>query len=413
MKPLFHRVHQLNSVLPALLLFVIPVSTALTNVVLGLWIFFWMLDNGAGRFRDWLRILRANPVALMGGAVFLMHLLGVFYTSGENEKIVESLSDGVRFLVISMVMVSITDDKVRPTCLYAFLTAMAVVLILSCLLWLGILPAMIPVKGDAPNCVIFHDHIKHNIFMSFTAFAAGLLARNPEAGFLPRTLWAIFSLTALCNVLFMVAGRTGHVIVVVLLVYYFLTWDRAKSLVAGALLLILLGTFSWIYPSNPFFSRARLAVEEVEKWQYTEPADRTSSAGLRMEWMVNSLKLIKENPFFGTGTGSFEAEHTRLISQTQMTRTDNPHNEYLMTAVQFGITGLLVLLGFFFIQWRYAGSFQDPLPRTMARGFVLLMLTACLTASPLQDSAEGWFFVFMTALLFSISTKSVAVSAKG
>ncbi len=117
-----------------------------------------------------------------------MHLLGVFYTSGENEKIVESLSDGVRFLVISMVMVSITDDKVRPTCLYAFLTAMAVVLILSCLLWLGILPAMIPVKGDAANCVIFHDHIKHNIFMSFTAFAAGLLARNPEAGFLPRTL---------------------------------------------------------------------------------------------------------------------------------------------------------------------------------------------------------------------------------
>jgi hypothetical protein len=41
------------------------------------------------------------------------------------------------------------------------------------------------------------------------------------------------------------------------------------------------------------------------------------------------------------------------------------------------------------------------------------MLTACLTTSPLQDSAEGWFFVFMTALLFSISTKSVAVSAKG
>jgi O-antigen ligase len=113
------------------------------------------------------------------------------------------------------------------------------------------------------------------------------------------------------------------------------------------------------------------------------------------------LKLIRENPFIGTGTGSFEAVYSRWVSHTQMIPTDNPHNEYLMISVQFGIAGLLLLLGFFAIQWRHAGFFQEPVPRTMARGFVLLMLVACLTASPLQDSAEGWFFVFMSALLFT------------
>lgn len=403
MKPFFQHMHQINKYLPALFIFVIPVSTALTNVVLGLLMLCWILENGSDRFRTWLRILRSNPVAQMGAAVFMMHVAGLFYTEGETEKIIESLSDGARFLFISMMMVYFESEETRPAFLYAFLSAMGLVLVLSCLLWLGILPDMIPVKGDAANCVIFHDHIKQNIFMAFAAFAAGLLARQPQINLICRAAWAIFSLTALCNVLFMVAGRTGHVVAAVLLMYYLLTWDRAKSLVAGVLVLLLLGTFAWIYPSNPLFKRARIAMEEVKEWQVAAPADITSSSGLRLEWMVNSLKLIRVNPFIGTGTGSFEAVYSRQVSQTQMLPTDNPHNEYLMISVQFGIAGLLLLLGFFAIQWRHAGFFHGPVPRTMARGFVLLMLVACLTASPLQDSAEGWFFVFMSALLFTES----------
>jgi hypothetical protein len=48
----------------------------------------------------------------------------------------------------------------------------------------------------------------------------------------------------------------------------------------------------------------------------------------------------------------------------------------------------------------------------MARGFVLLMLVSCMTASPLQDNAEGWFFVFMTGLLFAGVNNSRTAEAK-
>lgn len=401
MKPFFQYVHQINRYLPALFIFVIPVSTALTNVVLGVLILFWILDNGADRFRSWLQILRSNPVALMGVMVFFMHMIGLIYTDGGKEKIFESLSDGARFLFISMMIVYFKTEKSRLRFLYTFMSVMAVVLVLSWLLWLDILPGFIPVKGDADNCVVFHDHIKHNIFMVFAAFLAGVLARKPGVGRMQQGMWAIFSMAALFNVLFMVAGRTGHVIAMVLLVYYFLTWNRSRSLVAGMLVLLLLGTFAWIHPSNPLFSRARTAIEEVKEWHYAEPADITSSSGLRLEWMVSSLKMIQENPLIGTGTGSFQASYDRFITGTSITRTDNPHNEYLMTTVQFGLVGLLVLLAFFAVQWRHAGSFQDLFQCSMARGFVLLMMTACLTTSPLQDSAEGWFFVFMSALFFT------------
>ncbi len=403
MRPLFQRVYPINRFLPVLLIFVIPLSTALTNIVLGLLFLCWILVNGSDRFRTWLEVFGSNPVALMGAAVFLMHLLGMVYTTGETAKIGESLSDGARFLFISLMMVYFKDDTIRRAFLSAFMAAMGMVLVLSFLLCLDLLPELIPVWGDSENCVIFHDHIKQNIFMAFAAFLAGLQVRQPGIGWVSKSFWMIFSLAALANVLFMVAGRTGHVIVVVLLAYYLMTWNRARSLVAGGVLLLLLGTFALINPANPLFKRAEMVMEEVKEWQIDEPADITSSSGLRLEWMVNSLKLIRQHPFIGTGTGSFEAVYGRLVSDTRMIPTDNPHNEYLMTTVQFGLVGLLVLFGFFAVQWHHSGSFQDPVQARAARGLVLLMLVSCLTASPLQDSAEGWFFVVMSALLFTES----------
>ncbi|MCF8093604.1 MAG: O-antigen ligase family protein [Desulfotignum sp.] len=401
MTPIFQHLHSANKYLLVLFGFCIPVSTALTNVVLGLLVLCWLLDNGADRFVRWGRVLKSNPVAMMGIVVFSMHVIGLFYTDGDKEKIIESLSDGAKFLFIGMVMVYFADEKFYPAFLFSFIFAMCIILLLSCLLWLNVLPDFISVKGKPSNCVIFHDHIKQNIFMAFTAFAAAVQARKPGTGPVLKWLWAGFSLLAMFNVLFMVEGRTGHVIVMVLAVYYFLTWDRAKSLVAGALILVLFSTFAWINPSNPLLSRAQTVIDEVKEWDYEKPAHRKSSSGLRLEWVFNSLKIIEQNPVFGTGTGSFKTIYKAFVRNTGRQITDNPHNEYLMTTVQFGLAGLLVLLGFFAVQWRQAGFSKDRRQILMTRGFVLLMLVACMTASPLQDNAEGWFFVYMSGLFFA------------
>ncbi|WP_024335010.1 O-antigen ligase family protein [Desulfotignum balticum] len=407
MKPYFQHLHSANKYLLVLFGFCIPVSTALTNVVLGLVVLVWLLDNGADRFARWGRILKSNPVAMMGLAVFLMHVIGLFYSDGDKEKIIESLSDGAKFLFIGMVMVYFTDKKFHPAFLLSFISAMGLILLLSSLLWVGLLPDFISVKGDASNCVVFHDHIKQNIFMAFAAFVAAIKARNSGTGPVLKWLWAGFSLLAMFNVLFLVGGRTGHVILVVLALYYFLTWDRSKSLIAGVLIVVLFGTFAWYNPSNLLFVRAQEVIEEVRKREY----DSYSSSGLRLEWFFNSLNIIKQNPVVGSGTGSFKTIYDRFVEKTEMKPTDNPHNEYLMTAVQFGLAGLLVLLGFFAVQWRQTVFFEDRGQKLMARGFVLLMLIACMTASPLQDNAEGWFFVFMSGLFFAGCHTNEAASA--
>jgi O-antigen ligase len=385
-----------------LLGFSIPVSTAVTSIVLGLFVLCWFLDNGADRFARWGRILKSNPVAFMGLVIFLMHVIGLAYTDGEKEKIIESLSDGAKFLCIGMVMAYFADQKFHSAFLLSFIFSMGLVLLLSCLLWLGLLPDFIPVKGTAHNSVVFHDYIKQNGFMAFAAFVAAVQARSPETGTVKKWLWAGFSLLALFNVLFMVGGRTGHVIVIVLAVYYFLTWDWTKSLAALTLIVVVFGTFAWTHPSNLLFSRARAVIIETKKWANQKPGDhQLTSIGLRLDWYLDSVKMIRQNPVFGTGTGSFKTTHGRFVENTGKKPTENPHNEYLMTGVQFGLVGLLMLLGFFAVQWRQTVFFRDRRQKLMARGLVLLMLIACLTTSPLQDNAEGWFFVFMSGFLFA------------
>lgn len=391
----------INKWLLVLMGFVIPLSTAATNVVLGLVLLFWILDNIPDRFQRWVSVLKTNPVAFMGLVFFLIHVAGLLYTGGEMERIFESLMDGARFLFISLAMIYFRDKQYHSRLLFAFSLAMGITLLLSCLLWMDRLPGFIPVKGNPMDSNIFLNHIAQNLFMAYMAFLAALRARDAGSKYGQRILWAVFSLLALVNVLFMVGGMTGHLVAGVLFLYFFLSWDRNKSLIAAGSLLFILAGFAWMNPSNSIFLRTQGMIEEIKAWEYGKKASGQSSSGLRLEFYTNTVKIIKENPVWGTGTGGFENAYRQLTEKTGMNPTDNPHNEYLMTTAQFGFAGLAALLGFFLAQWRSAGFFQDNTQILMARGFTLTILFAAMVSSPLQDNAEGWFFALMSAHLFA------------
>jgi O-antigen ligase len=398
----FRKLDIINKWLLVWMGFVIPLSTAATNVVLGLVLLFWILDNISDRFQRWVSVLKTNPVAFMGLVVFLIHVAGMLYTLGEKEKVFESLMDGARFLFISLAMIYFKDKQYHSRLLFAFSLAMGITLLLSCLLWMDRLPGFIPVKGSPVDSNVFLNHIAQNLFMAYMAFLAAVRARDAGSNYGQKILWGTFSLLALVNVFFMVGGMTGHLVAGVLFLYFFLSWDRSKSLIAAGLVLLILGVFAWMNPSNSIFLRSKNAIEEIKAWEYGKKASRTSSSGLRLEFYTNTVKIIKENPVLGTGTGGFENAYGQLTEKTGMNPSDNPHNEYLMTTAQFGFAGLAALLGFFLAQWRSAGFLLgNPGQAVAARGFVLTIVVAAMVSSPLQDNAEGWFFALMSACLFA------------
>ena len=135
------------------------------------------------------------------------------------------------------------------------------------------------------------------------------------------------------------------------------------------------------------------------EWRLDRPA--ATSVGYRLEYYLNSVKLIGEHPLMGTGTGGFKGAYAALIKGTGMDASENPHNEYLMVAVQFGVVGLLLMLWLFLVQWRKAVLLPGGFERAAARGLVLLILSASMVTSTLIDHTEGLFYVWMSALLFA------------
>ena len=120
----------------------------------------------------------------------------------------------------------------------------------------------------------------------------------------------------------------------------------------------------------------------------------------RLDFMKNSLSLVRERPVLGYGTGSFAREYAALADRTGIWATDNPHNEYLLIAVQLGVIGLFMFLFLFFEQWRYSYRLA-PEEKWLAQGLVVTMALGCLVNSFLLDFHEGHFYAYFTALLFS------------
>ena len=380
-----------------LLGFSIPVSVVLDNVLLGLIVLFWI---AGGQYRDKLAAVRGNPVALLALALYVLHLLGSFYSIGTNRDVLEALAKASRLLLIPALIFLLREPVWRARGIAAFLASMFVTLVLSYLLWLGVLSGKGWLKGVPLDPVAFKTHITHNVYMAFAAF---LLAQAAlDAATRPgRVVLAALCAAMVANVLLMVPGRTGIVVLLVLFVYFLCRRFRLKGLALAGIALGALAAVVLASPESMLHQRVTLADEEYQEWRAGIPPAPTSSVGLRLELLRNTLAIIGSNPVFGVGTGGFAQAYARRAGNTEAGGRDNPHNEILMMTAQFGVAGFVLLAGLFATQWRLAARLPGQFEPAAARALVLTLAVASALSSTLMDHGEGFLFAYMSGLLFA------------
>jgi O-antigen ligase len=376
--------------------FSLPISTALDEILLVAILALWLAGN---RFRDKIMAVRDNPVVLPALLLFGMYIVGIFYGEATGREAMGSLSKAANLLFIPILLFFFREERVRRLALAGFLAAAALMILISYLLWIGVMPPLklfhiTPDDAYTP----FKHRITHSFLMAFGAYLFALKARLDRRRPL-RILFAVLSVAALANVLFVVSGRTGYVVVLVLGLYFLIDGWRWRGAAAAAVVLVILsGTIS-LMPSSVPHQRLSMMADEIMKWRPGRP--EATSVGYRLEYYLNSVKLIREHPLLGTGTGGFKSAYAALVKGTGMDASDNPHNEYLMVAVQLGFAGLALMLWLFLVQWRKAALLAGGFERSAARGLVLLILSASMVTSTLIDHTEGLFYVWMSALLFA------------
>lgn len=389
----------------ALLGFTVPISVALDNLLLAV-----LLLGALFNMRAVWRIATQHPVARAAWLLFAVLFIAMFYGATPLREATGILGKYIDLAFIPLFMLMLPDEAVRRKAQYAFLAAMGLTLLLSFLVGFDLLPVQhwMNKLATSEDPAIFHSRITQNNMMAFAVFLALLNLRDAVSRS-AWTAWGLFALLGTINVLFMVQGRTGYVILLALLGWF--AWStlarhmRKRGRAWGwrqgaAVALVSMGLAVLAYHASPrLHDRVNLVASEYHAWQPDHGKD--NSTGQRLDFYYNTLQIVRQHPVFGVGTGGFPAAFAQQTQGKDVMQTRNPHNEYLMITVQTGMIGLIFLLYLFYTQWRYAPLLDTPFAQDAARGLVLAYLANSMFNSPLLDHADGLFFAFMTAVLFT------------
>ena len=374
--------------------FSIPISVALDNILLAVLLVAWI---ASGDFRGKFSTVRDNPVALAVLALFGLLVLGLAYGTRNPGDGLQYIGKYIDLLCMPVFLTLFRDPRTRELGLRAFLVAVMINLLASHLAAQGLLYDN-PVLIRAPQSPSgFKFSITHSLLMSYAAFQLVLLAREERRGVL-RILYIVLALAAAHNIFLMVLSRTGYVVLTVLLLYFFVVTFKWRGVVTAMALSSVL-IFTAYVGSDRFQQRVDRAQEEITAWRANQTAD--TSVGVRMDFYLSSLQIIREHPVFGAGTGSFPAAFAATDTGKHLAAAFNPHNEYLLIASQIGLCGLACMIFLFCLQWRLAGRLLPPIYRDLARGLVLMFVTGCMFNSFLLDHTEGLLFAWAGGLFFA------------
>lgn len=384
----------------------IPISIAFDNLLLAAVLLAWMAGL---QFREKLVLAWSNPVYRAALLLFAVLLLGTAYGQQAPGDAGLYLSKYLDLALVPMLGWAYIASPNRDRGLRLLAGALALFLLLSFMQKAGLIPPNSWLKGTADNPLVFKNRLTHNILMAFAVFMFAWLSCS-AASRIAKFGWGTLSVLGLINITLMVDGATGYLLLVVLSLLFGWQRGKARGVAITVVSAIMVVTALSLIPGT-FQARGQQIMGEMQQERADRPA--STSTGYRMEFYRNTLALIQKNPVFGTGTGSFPAVYAGQIAGTGSVASKNPHNEFMLIAVQTGVIGLAAFLWLLWQQWRLAPQLPTPLERGLAQGLVLMMVMICMLNSALLDHTEGLLYAWLTALLYGGLESSKRVMSDG
>lgn len=298
------QIDQAAKVLLLLSLFWMPISTAATNVFMGLTLIAWLLSGG---FRARCAALCGNWFAYATVALFAMMCVGSLWSTGSRDDILYQLHKYAKLLFMLPAITLMQDSKWRRHGLMAFGAAMLLTLALSLASVIWPLPFVRGTAGGpSDNHFVFRDHIAQNLIMSF--FALVLLVKGYYATIRGKKLALIsLGLLSIVDILFLVHGRTGYVSLALNTLVFIVFMGTLRQRIVVVLISSLIAITAFMF-SATFNSRLDQAMTEYKE----QDEKKLSSIGQRVEFIKKGAQLIQERPVLGFGTGSYQKEFCRV-----------------------------------------------------------------------------------------------------
>ncbi|MBZ5792591.1 O-antigen ligase family protein [Burkholderia contaminans] len=390
----------------------VPVSTALTNVFCGL--FAAALVISPEFWRD-LRSFVTDQASLAALLILAALAVSVTYTVAPHDKAWNWVAKYDKLLLLPFAVLAFRHSNWAPIVQRCWFGTLCVILLLSTTNYLG-LTAIGPAHATQlplSRAWVFKNHIAAGMFGALLFYQAADLALSARTT-LSRVACAAIAAWSLVNVFVMLQGRTGQVIALLLIfvvaVRFVLLLRRRSALRAGLVagVFVLAGIALVVAACTVHNGRLVKVVSEVQQYRQSDAA---TSTGLRLEWYKKGLELYRQRPVIGYGAGGLEFEFEKLTAGKTAAEgqlTSNPHNEYLLMAVQLGMLGLLLFINLI-VQIARGSRALDPRSRHLLLAWLAIFAIGSLANSLLLDFAEGHLIVLLAGILLGCGSRGEAL----
>jgi O-antigen ligase len=316
-----------------------------------------------------------------------------------------------KLLLVPLLLLLIRSELEARIALLSFVAAQTALVLGSWLLWAGVPVPWATSNRALVDYAVFSSRLDQPIMSGVTAALCWHL-RPFAPGRWGRVAALAVVILALGNVIFVMSGRTGHLVAIALLSLA-LIWQlpRPYRALAGAVpVLVVLAV--WL-GSATVRERMNAAVQELDS--YTKIGSTDSSSGERLNYWRRSVESIRQHPVAGTGVGSWNAEYQRLDQgrgPVNARNVRNPHQEFLLWGVEAGVIGVALLCNILLAVWRDTRRMSVPAARS-GQSVLAALVVACLFNSSLFDATIGDFFCVALALVLALGWHTRSPTATG
>jgi O-antigen ligase len=359
--------------------------------------------------------MRTPVIVLLAIFVFALSLL---WAAAPQSEALGAVAKYGKLLVIVIMVLLIRNRREALYALAAFAAAQLFLLLSSWMLF-----ARLPVPWATSNMALTH----YAVFSSYldqgimSAVFAALCwhLRGMVPGKFGSTLAITVALLALGNVFFLLPGRTGHLVAVALLSIAVM-WELPGRYRLAAALMPFALIAALAFGSPAVHERIMQVKTELQTFSFQEGADIvaaggvSNSASIRLHFWHRALQSIRDNPWVGSGAGSWATEYNRLEQRDKETynavKGGNPHQEYLLWGVQLGIPGILLLCTLMLSILKDTTKMLPPYARA-TQSVLLGLAIACAFNASLYDALIGDFFCVLIGLLLALGYRTASDSA--
>jgi O-antigen ligase len=368
----------------------IPFSTALMNIAVAAALACWALS---GQWRATAKAIAAEPAAWLGWL-----LLAALWASVGWSIVPAGQAAGVankyrELALFGIVLFLFADARWRLRLLWVLFGTGVALLVASFAVQLDLLPA-----AREESAVVKKSSITHSFMMSILAYGAAVAALRLRGRW--RIAMALIALLAALNVLMSVQGRTGYVVLAVLLAWLAVmrwSWKGIAAAVAAGAIAV-----SLAWQISPAF-RGTIVDTKKEAAQIDDDPTGNSIAK-RLHWWKRSAQVALEHPLAGVGAGGWQKAFIGSAANDHRVyriprRNTHPHSEYAHLAVQLGVGGAALLVALFAAALARAarlGGLEAPL----AQGVVIAFIVGCALNDFLLDATEGHLWAILGGGLF-------------